>query len=146
MVLDQAEADALLALEKRRVNNRVSAFPLLGESLALELRSVAGDERFILDIQRKGRIKLTKITFQGRARHEVILARLDIDGPPHRNPDDTLVPCPHLHVYREGYDDRWAVPAPPEHFHNFVDLFVACSDFMAYFNVTVPPILQQAAL
>jgi hypothetical protein len=37
--------------------------------------------------------------------------RLDLDGPPHRNPDDEEIPWPHLHVYREGYGDKWASPA-----------------------------------
>jgi hypothetical protein len=37
--------------------------------------------------------------------------RLDLDGPPHRNPDDQEIPCPHLHIYRAGYGDSG--PSPP---------------------------------
>jgi hypothetical protein len=45
----------------------------------------------------------TKATYQNSARQVIILMRLDLDRLPHRNPDDTEVPCPHLHQYREGY-------------------------------------------
>lgn len=43
-----------------------------------------------------------------------ILLRLDVNGPAHTNPDGTIVPTPHLHIYREGYDDKWAFPVPPD--------------------------------
>jgi hypothetical protein len=40
----------------------------------------------MLDVTR-AEIKLTKATYQNRARAAIILLRLDLDGPPHRNPD-----------------------------------------------------------
>ena len=49
----------------------------------------------------------TKVTYQTRARQIIVLARLDF-GPDHRNPDGNIVGSPHLHVYREGYGDKWA--------------------------------------
>jgi hypothetical protein len=67
----------------------------------------------MLDLAR-GQIKLTKATYQNRARQAIVLMRLDLDGPPHRNPDDQEIPCPHLHFYREGYGDKWAIPPPPD--------------------------------
>lgn len=36
--------------------------------------------------------------------------RLDIDGRPHTNPEGTAVGRSHLHVYREGFEERWAIP------------------------------------
>ncbi|HEY7442131.1 MAG TPA: hypothetical protein VH701_06920 [Vicinamibacterales bacterium] len=33
-------------------------------------------------------------------------------GAPHRNPDDEEIPCPHLHLYREGYGDSLGDAAP----------------------------------
>ena len=59
----------------------------------------------MLDVTR-GQIKLTKATYQNRARQVIVLMRLDLDGSTHRNPDDQEIPCPHLHVYREGFGDR----------------------------------------
>lgn len=111
--LTQVEADALLAMEKYCEKDQVHTFPSLGGSLRLELRSQDGRETFNLDITRS-RALLSKETFQTRARKTVILVRLDMDGPTHRNPDGEEFPCPHLHVYRAGYGDKWAMPLPPE--------------------------------
>jgi hypothetical protein len=41
---------------------------------------------FMLDVTR-ATIRLTKATYQNRARQAIILMRLDLDGPPHSNPD-----------------------------------------------------------
>lgn len=106
--ISQADADGLMAMEKQCVEEDKSwLFPAPGERLAIALASKDKRENFMLDITR-AQIKLTKATYQNRARQAVILMRLDIDGAPHRNPDDQEIPCPHLHVYREGYGDRWA--------------------------------------
>ena len=29
---------------------------------------------------------------------------------PHPNPHGTEIPCPHIHIYREDYDDKCAYP------------------------------------
>ena len=100
--LTQAEADALIAMEKHRVSDERNDFPMNGQSLSLMLQSSDKREQFLLDISR-GRIDLMRGKYQNRARQVVVLVRLDFGGPPHRNPDDTEVACPHLHVYREGF-------------------------------------------
>ena len=33
-----------------------------------------------------------------------------IYGSPHTNPDDQIIGGTHLHIYKEGFDDRWAYP------------------------------------
>ena len=99
--IPQADADALIAMEKQCVENKSWLFPEPGGTLAIALASPDKRENFTLDITR-ARIKLTKATYQNRARQANILMRLDLDGPPHRNPDDREIPCPHLHIYREG--------------------------------------------
>jgi MoaA/NifB/PqqE/SkfB family radical SAM enzyme len=68
--------------------------------------------------------------------------RLDIDGAPHRNPDGELIPCPHLHIYRENFGDKWAYPLPQGKFRNLSDLFRTFEDFMAECNVVDPPRMQ----
>lgn len=73
----------------------------------------------------------------------MVLYRLDIDGAPHRNPDGEEIPCPHLHVYREGYGDKWAVPAPADKFPNTSDLFAALGSFMTHCNITDWPNVQK---
>lgn len=109
--LSQSEADALLAMEKHRADDVARPFPSLGGAIRVPLTSADRRETFVLDVSR-GRIDLAKATFQNRAREIVVLARLDVNGPPHRNPDGTEIGCPHLHLYREGYADKWAVAAP----------------------------------
>lgn len=140
MTLTQPEADALLAMEKVATDDSPHDFPGAGDSLLVELRSPDGREEFILDIYR-GRINLAKVTYQNRARVTTILARLDLGGPPHTNPDGMVVPSPHLHLYREGYADKWAV-AVPSSFGNVADARAALTGFLGYCNVTRPPNFQ----
>lgn len=102
--LTQAEADSLIAMEKHRLDDTVVLFPGPGERISIPLTSQDKRENFMLDVTRS-QIKLTKATYQNRARQAIVLMRLDLDGPPHRNPDDTEIPCPHLHIYREGYGE-----------------------------------------
>jgi len=138
IALTQAEADALIAMEKHRVTNDRHEFPMQGESLTVPLQSPDKREHFLLDLSR-GRIDLLKVKMQNRGRQVVVLVRLDLGGAPHRNPDDTEVPSPHLHVYREGYGDKWAFPVPKESFRNTSDLWTTLEDFLRFCNVTQPP-------
>lgn len=89
--LTQAEADALIAMEKHRENDDIHDYPGLGGGITIPLISSDKRENFLLDITR-GRIDLKKGTYQNRARHIVILVRLDFGGQPHRNPDDVVHP------------------------------------------------------
>lgn len=140
--LIQAEADALIALEKHRVDDEQQDFPTGGGLLVLALQSPDKREQFLLDISR-GRIDLLKGTYQNRARQVVVLVRLDFGGKPHRNPDDAEIPSPHLHVYREGYGDKWAIPAPIDKFGNTSDLRRTLEDFMRFCNITQPPNIRR---
>lgn len=139
--LTQDAADALIAMEKVRATDDSYLYPGPGDKLTIPLTSTDGREAFLLDISR-GRIDLAKVTYQNRARQVVILLRLDIAGPPHRNPDDEEIPCPHLHVYREGFGHKWAVPAPTELFPSPNDLFVTYESFLRRCNVTERPRMQ----
>ncbi|PCJ61611.1 MAG: hypothetical protein COA65_01270 [Rhodospirillaceae bacterium] len=138
MWLTQADADALLALEKHRVDEERRRLPDLGGGIVVPLVSHDESESFHLDITRS-RINLNKGTFQNRARTTIILARLDFGGAPHRNPDDEEIGCPHIHLYQEGYNDRWAYPIPTDQFPSIADPFQSLQDFLRYCNVTRPP-------
>lgn len=142
MNITQAEADALIAMEKHRVNEDRSDFPMGGQSLVLPLQSPDKREQFLLDLSR-GRIDLLKVKMQNRGRQVVVLVRLDLGGAPHRNPDDEEIPAPHLHVYREGYGDKWAMPIPADRFTATADLWVTLEEFMRFCNVTQPPHIER---
>lgn len=145
--LPQAVADLLIAMEKRKLDDddKEWRFPHTGGKVMIPLVSPDGREGFFLDLYR-GRINLSKNTFQNRARRSVILARLDVDGPPHRNPDDEEVSAPHLHLYREGYGDKWAVPAPADKFTDLSDTQHTLQEFMQFINVTIPPNIRRELL
>ncbi|WP_159727649.1 hypothetical protein [Methylosinus sp. Ce-a6] len=136
--LSQAEADALLAIAKRALSNAPVRFPDPGNKISVELQSWNEKERFLLDVNRSY-VSLSKITYQTRGRVVIILARLDIDGPPHRNPDDTEVGGSHLHLYREGYADKWAFAVPMEQFRDISKRWETFEDFMKYCGVSEPP-------
>ena len=140
--LTQAEADALIAMEKHRVSDDRSDFPMNGQSLSLQLQSLDKRESFILDISR-GRIDLKRGKYQNRARQVVVLVRLDFGGPPHRNPDDTEIACPHLHIYRAGYGHKWPEPVPLAKFPRTGDIWRTLEDFMRFCNITEPPLIER---
>lgn len=139
--LTQAEADALIALEKHRIDEQDWDFPMGGESISVPLQSADRREQFVLDMSR-GRIDLRKVKMQNRGRQVVVLVRLDLGGPPHRNPDGVEIGTPHIHVYREGYGDKWAFPLPAA-FGAVADLWTTLDDFLRYCNVTRPPLIRR---
>ncbi len=136
--LAQADADALLAMEKHRVDETEYDFPGVGGALRIPLQSPDKRESFHLDMTRS-QIKLAKVTYQNRARSVVVLARLDLNGAPHRNPDDEEIECPHIHLYREGYGDRWAFPLPLDKFSGATDAWTLFQEFMAFVNISLAP-------
>jgi len=140
--LTQDEVDLLIAMKKFKVDDDKWDYPGLGGSVTIPLVSEDKRENFLLDIYR-GRIDLSKGTYQNRSRQVVLLVRLDFGGQPHRNPDQEEVPSPHLHIYREGYGDKWAVPVPPDKFPNITDLWQTMNDFMLYCNIVEQPNLNK---
>ena len=143
--LTQAEADALIAMEKHCVTDDRTDFPMGGESVVLPLQSADRREQFLLDLSR-GRINLKKVKMQTRGRQIIVLVRLDLGGAPHRNPDGEEIPVPHLHVYREGYGDKWAMPVPTDQFRAVADVWMTFEDFMRFCNITRPPNVKQELL
>ncbi|MGB4781258.1 DUF6978 family protein [Candidatus Methylomirabilis sp.] len=141
LILTQHEADALLALEKHYQGEERFFFPGLGGAIRIPLHSADRREEFSLDVTR-GRVVLEKNTFQNRARKAVILARLDLGGPPHRNPDGEEIPCPHLHLYREGYGDKWAMNSPEE-FVGVDDSWQLLAMFMDFCKVVTKPSIER---
>ena len=142
IILTQAEADVLIAMEKHRSNDERRDFPMGGQSLSLPLHSVDRREHFSLDLSR-GRIDLQKVKMQNRGRQVVVLVRLDLGGAPHRNPDDEEIPAPHLHLYREGFGDKWAAPLPADRFRNPAEVWATFEEFLRYCNITRPPHIER---
>lgn len=140
--LAQAEVDALIAMEKHRASEERVDFPMGGQSLAMPLQSPDKREHFLLDLSR-ARIDLLKVKMQNRGRQVMVLVRLDLGGAPHRNPDGEEIPVPHLHVYREGFGDKWAVAVPPDRFPATADVWQTLEDFMRFCNISQPPHIER---
>lgn len=140
--LTQAEADALLRMEKRRVDETEYDYPGFGGRVTVPLASTDRREAFLLDI-RRARIDLAKGTYQQRGRQVVVLVRLDFGGAPHRNPDGEEIGSPHIHLYREGYGDKWAAPVPGDRFVNVNDPWQTLEDFLRFCHVVDPPVIRR---
>jgi len=136
--LTQSEADRLILTEKLAINQKPWDFPVLGGSISIPLISQDKRDNFFLDINR-GQIKLNKVSYQNRALTCVPLLRLDIAGSPHMNPDGSEIECPHLHVFKEGYGDRWAYPLPDNTFKNLNDIWIILDNFMDYCHIIKRP-------
>ena len=121
-------------MEKQPEDEKPVLLPAGGQKFIVELVSQDGREKFLLDLSR-ARIDLRKLKFQNRARKVAILARLDLSGPPHRNPDGEEVPPPHLHLYCEGYGDKWAIPLPKEMFPDSESELSVLESFMRFCNI-----------
>lgn len=140
--LTQAEADALIALAKHRVDATEWGYPDFGGAISIPLVSTDRREQFLLDL-RRGRIDLARGTYQNRSRQVVVLVRLDFGGAPHRNPDGEEMGSPHLHVYQEGYGDKWAMPVPGDRFTDLGNPWRTLEDFMRFCNIVEPPNIRR---
>lgn len=153
MALAQIEADRLLRLPKSFSPDvtEIQFSTTLAFDLAFELTGGAKNrERFLLDLER-GQRKRVRLKYQTRAQNIHVLARLDLNGRPHRNPPDAphrpgyRFTGHHLHVYREGFADR--VAYQPDELFGFVvpaldDDVSWLEAFLAYCNVTPVPQIQ----
>lgn len=153
MSLDQSEADRLLAMPKVfAAEVAVVDFPnVQAFEVEYPLSGVGNREQFSLDLERGNR-KRARLKFQTRSRKIYIIARVDIEGRPHRNPVDAIhrpnerLTGTHIHLYREGFADRVAylpedlpkLVAPAD--NNDVSWLVA---FLRFCNVVELPQIQE---
>lgn len=64
------------------------------------------DEKFTLIVNRKGHRNLHNLTILlNKVTKNEILVRFDVNGSDHQNPDGTIIPTPHLHLYNDEYDN-----------------------------------------
>ena len=85
--LTQAEADELMSVDKHRISDEAVPYPVPGQNITIELRSTDNREEFLLDVWRSDK-NPRRARFQIRARRVIILARIDLGGPPHSNHED----------------------------------------------------------
>ena len=77
-MLTQLEADNLINMEKKRISDNIYSFPTTGDCLTIPIKSLYEREEFLVDINRKGTIRLHRCAYQERFQKTTILVRLDI--------------------------------------------------------------------
>jgi hypothetical protein len=155
--LSQQDAQNYMDMDKQVVENISHQFPSIGEKTVIPLMSMDESERFVLDINR-GRRKAFKCSYQERHGGNTVLVRLDLNPRRHRNPPDLFPPpgfeqyrdmifdTAHLHIYVEGYDTKWAIPAESEGFNDptsISEMTETFRKFCIYCNVVIPPTIQE---
>ena len=140
-MLTQAEADQFMQMVKHFVRAPASITIPPSADDTYELAGLDDRDSFLLDIWR-GTLRLTKLKFQNRVRTAIVLVRLDVDGAPHTNPDGQTLSGTHLHLFKEGYDDRWAYPVDPSKFTLLRDAGATFQEFCAFCKIESPPPVQ----
>jgi len=116
------------------------------------LRSTDRREEFVLTIERGRRVRI-RLKYQTRARRVIVLARIELNGPRHRNPPESpyrpgeWIGESHLHLYREGFEDRIAYElgeAPGWGGANIADGIPALECFMRFCGIAQWPPIQTA--
>ena len=117
-LINQSEIDILIDMPKTLIQYkkekmqklRVIPIPPTREKCLLEAIADNKKDFFLFDISNGG-IRLSKKKFQKRHKpYPIPLIRIDIDGPPHDNPDGEKLSGTHIHIFQAGWDDKWAYP------------------------------------
>lgn len=134
-MLTQGDANQLIACLKELIGDSNVIFPQPGEYIELDAKSTNDGDIFVIDVNRKGTLKISKCTYQLRYNKSTQLLRIDLDGPTHTNPDGIEVPCPHIHIYTEQFGLRFAFPLSKEILTDTNDLLQVLIDFLSYINI-----------
>ncbi|MEE8483243.1 MAG: hypothetical protein V3S46_01490 [Nitrospinota bacterium] len=137
----QSEAKILMNMRKFFTDSDAISLPP-GSDKTHELVGEDEREKFLLDLWR-GTIRLSKLKYQTRGRKVIVLVRMDIGTAPHTNPDGVIIEGNHIHLYREGYEDKWAYPLKSDGFRNPSNILQAFDDFCRYCNIKDIPSFQE---
>lgn len=144
MSISQKEADNLISMRKiyspRKKDSTEFPSEITTDGIDFLLTSENKQEEFKLIFKRK-KIILEKRNHVLLGRN-IPLLRLDLDGPIHTNPDGSSIGTNHLHIYKEGYGDKWAYEIPP-HFQHLDNIFETFQDFVTYCNIFNIPDLER---
>ena len=134
------EFNAIMASEKI-FEDDIIKLPLASQTANYHINSIDGRYQLLLDVDRHGSISLKKCKMQERYNDQPII-RLEIDAPPHTNPDGTTTSRNHIHIYREGFGMSWAYDLDDSIFADFNSFMKTFEDFCTYCNIKEMPKLQ----
>lgn len=146
-MLTNNDFNNIMSMAKKFEDMSTIVLPANGGKINRNLSSTSSNDEFILNIER-GRINLKKVKYQTRHKStNTPLIRIDTTGPRHQNPDGEYIECPHIHIYKENYGDKWAFPLDKNLFTDTDNLSNLLKDFLIYFNVEeIPGILYMETL
>ena len=133
--MTDSEFHTLMSL-KKVFSKEFIELPKNGAFATYDLKSTESSDIFFLDVDRRGKIELTKFKLQNRyAITKMPLVRIDIDSPPHLNPDGTKTSRNHIHIYKEMENDTGNLPWAYDLSEFEGIIFDRCSyNFMDIFN------------
>lgn len=143
-ILSDQHAQYLIGLEKLFKNAPPTNFTLPGQCSEFDLLSIDHKEAFILTINRSSTRLTGKCTYQTRTGTHIPLVRVDINPTGfHRNPNGDIIYGNHIHLYKEGYGDRFAKPLESEiEINDPQDLLGVYMGFCKYCNIEKSPSLE----
>jgi len=129
---------SLMDMRKRFKESMIS-LPALNQKMILDVISDDNKEAFIVDIDRTSKLEI-KTKVQERYGGAIPLVRIEVNAPPHTNPDGSIIGRDHIHIYKHGYGLSWAYDLA--NFDNslfkdlskFMNVFI---DFCKYCNIEV---------
>ena len=109
MAISQTEYDFLMK-EEKEFDDPSSPIQLGPAPIqwTRQINSTTTKEAYLLDFYR-GSFEISKYTVNKRYRQTIILLRYD-NGGRHTNPDGETFQGAHVHLYKEGYNDKFAYP------------------------------------
>ncbi len=143
--LRQSQADRLLKVGKFFIDKSpiIINRPL---NTQRDLQSVENDEdKFYLNISQTA-IEFGKYSTITRF-FSVPLARVCIDEDcVHENPDDVIIKGSHIHIYKEGYRDRFAYPLEDYSFSSNTEIAHFLPEFLKFCGIEKIGIVNQRTL
>jgi len=104
MSITQTEFDCLIQMQKRFQKDNVIH---LGSAWSRDIISIESKDIFILHYNLSS-IDIRKFSYHKTYRKTIPLLRFDFKR--HTNPDGKIFKGAHVHIYREGFDDKFAFP------------------------------------
>lgn len=140
-MLTDTEAQRLLSMNKRLDNDKRYDLPCRGKA-RIDLCAKEGSEKFILELIRSSDKEPNKGSLSHLDEEKNMLCRLCLTRHNHYNPGSSKrIPAPHIHIYKEGYDDKFAYPLDGDNFPLLKtnDYRDALDKFIEYCNITQKP-------
>jgi len=151
--LTQDEADTLKAIEKYLLDPHSVRMPTPQTTNIYQLKyTMEGRAMQNMKVSAyRGKKNPSKVSYRLMYDDYFILIRIDTkDNTPHRNPDGTVISPlqPHIHIYREGYHDKFAYPLPNgfSDANNIMGLFLEFLSYSTILNTDKVKLVEQEVL